>query len=103
MISNKNQTFNPTIWTSPPYSGQKTRDIAIYVTKIKHWIEITKFSELEFRGNKFRGWPEILEIRGMKFRGWQKILILAEIKFHDLVKKSWNREIFFPRKFLTIK
>ena len=55
IISNKNQTFNSTISTSPLYSGPKTRYIVIYVTKIKHWIKISRFSKLEFRGNKFRG------------------------------------------------
>ena len=30
---------------SLPYSGLKTRHIVIYVTKIKHWIEISRFSE----------------------------------------------------------
>ena len=73
---------------SLPYSGLKTRHIVIYVTKIKHWIEISRFSKLEFHGNKFRG--------------WQKILMFAGIKFRDLAKKLRNREIFFPRKFLTI-
>ena len=30
---------------SLPYSGSKTLHIVIYVTKIKHWIEISRFSE----------------------------------------------------------
>ena len=89
IISNKNQTLIPTIATSLPYSGTKTRHIVIYVTKIKHWIEISRFSKLKFRGSKIRG--------------WQKILTFAEIKFCDLTKKLQNRKIFLPRKYLTIK
>ena len=52
IISNKNQTINPTISTFPLYSGPKTHNIVIYVTKNKHWSEISSFSKLEFRGNK---------------------------------------------------
>ena len=53
IISNKNQTFNPSISTSPLYSGLKTRHIVIYVTKIKHWIEISRFSK-----SGLRCWPK---------------------------------------------
>ena len=58
IISNKNQTFSPTISTSPLYSGPKTRHNDIYVTKITHCIEISRFSKLEFRGNKSCVWPK---------------------------------------------
>ena len=56
----------------------------IYITKIKHWIEISRFSKLKSRGNKFRG--------------WQKILIFARIKFRDLAKKITKPQIFLPAK-----
>ena len=55
--SNKNQTFNPTTSTSPPYSALKTCHIFIYATKIKHCTEISRFSKLEFCGNIFHVWP----------------------------------------------
>ena len=90
IISNKYQTFNPTISTSPPYSGLKTRHIVIYVTIIKHWIEFSMFSSKNFAVGQ-----KILEICRMKFCGWQKILIFAGIKFHDLAKKLRNCEIFW--------
>ena len=83
IISNKNQTLIPTISTSLPYSGPKTRRIVIYVTKIKHSIDISRFSKLEFRG-------------------WKKELMFVGIKFRVLGKKSRNCEIFVPQKFLTI-
>ena len=103
IISNKNPTFNPTISTPSLYSAPKTRHIVIYVTKIKHWIEISGFSKLEFRGNKFRGWPK-------NFRNsWNEISRLAknfDIRGNQIPQfgeKPRNREIFFPRKFLTLK
>ena len=94
IISNKNQTLIPTIATSLPYSGTKTRHIVIYVTKIKHWIEISRFSKLKFRESKIRG--------------WQKILIFAEIKFRDLTKncetaKFSSRENFWQSKRYLMK
>ena len=83
VISNKNHIFNPTISTSLPYSGPKMRHIAIYVTKIMDWTEISRFSKLNFAEINF----EVI-----KFRGWQKVLIFAGIKFCYLAKKSRNRE-----------
>ena len=78
---------NPTISISPSYSGLETSLIVIYITKIKHWVEISRFWKLE-----------ILEIRGIKFCGWQKILIFPGIKFCDLAKKIAKLRNFIPTK-----
>ena len=42
---------------SPLYSELKAHHIVLYATKIKHYasFEISKFSKLEFRGDKFCG------------------------------------------------
>ena len=79
IISNKNQTLIPIISTSLPYSGPKTRRIVIYVTKIKHLTEISRFSKIEFRG-------------------WKKELMLAGIKFCVLGKKIAKLRNFRPAK-----
>ena len=87
IISNKNQIFNPTVSTSPPCSGPKTRHIVIYVTEIMPWIKISRFSKLNFAKINFAAGQKTLEIHRIKFCGCQKIFIFAGIKFRDLAKK----------------
>ena len=98
LISNENQTFNPTISTSPPYSGLKTLHIVIYITKIKHWIEISRFSKLEFRGSKFCGRPKNFRNSRNEISGLAKILDIRGDLFSRFSKKFAKPRNFLPAK-----
>ena len=98
LISNKNQTFNPIISASPPYSGLKTLHIVIYITKIKHWIEISRFSKLEFRGSKFCGWPKNFRNSRNEISGLAK-----NLDIHGDLFSRFSKKFAKPRNFLPAK
>ena len=83
---------------APSIFGTKIRHIVLYVTKIKHWIEISRLSKVEFCGNKFRGWLKNFRNFAVCKKSWylRELNIMIWQKNRETVKFS-SRQNFWKK------